>query len=33
MLIAGNNFGCDSSREHAVWALTQTGIKKLVLKL
>ena len=26
ILISGNNFGCGSSREHAVWALQQAGI-------
>lgn len=30
MLIAGNNFGCDSSREHAIWALTQAAIKVII---
>ncbi|ASG67083.1 3-isopropylmalate dehydratase small subunit [Francisella halioticida] len=30
ILIAGNNFGCGSSREHAVWALTQAGIRVII---
>ena len=30
ILLAGNNFGCGSSREHAVWALTQAGIKVII---
>src|SRR3990167_10925533 len=27
ILVAGNNFGCGSSREHAVWAISQYGFK------
>ena len=30
ILIGGDNFGCGSSREHAVWALKDFGIRALV---
>ena len=30
ILVAGNNFGCGSSREHAAWALTDFGFKVVV---
>ncbi len=30
ILIAGNNFGCGSSREHAVWALQDFGFDALI---
>jgi 3-isopropylmalate/(R)-2-methylmalate dehydratase small subunit len=30
ILIGGQNFGCGSSREHAVWGLLQYGIKAIV---
>lgn len=30
ILVAGKNFGCGSSREHAVWALIDWGIKAIV---
>lgn len=30
ILVAGKNFGCGSSREHAAWALSQYGFKAVV---
>ncbi|KAF5278169.1 hypothetical protein FQR65_LT15795 [Abscondita terminalis] len=33
ILVAGNNFGCGSSREHAAWALTGYGFKVVVSQL
>jgi 3-isopropylmalate/(R)-2-methylmalate dehydratase small subunit len=30
ILLAGDNFGCGSSREHAPWALTQWGIRAVI---
>jgi len=30
ILVAGRNFGCGSSREHAVWALHQFGFEAVV---
>ncbi|MES2401814.1 MAG: 3-isopropylmalate dehydratase small subunit [Pseudomonadota bacterium] len=30
ILLAGRNFGCGSSREHAVWALADYGIEAIV---
>ena len=29
-LVTGRNFGCGSSREHAVWGLKQVGIRALI---
>lgn len=30
ILLAGDNFGCGSSREHAAWALTQYGFRAVI---
>ena len=32
ILLAGRNFGCGSSREHAPWALAQYGFRVLIAK-
>jgi len=29
-IVAGNDFGCGSSREHAIWALRGAGIKAII---
>lgn len=30
IILSGNNFGCGSSREHAVWALAEYGIRVII---
>ncbi|MEO0981046.1 MAG: 3-isopropylmalate dehydratase small subunit [Pseudomonadota bacterium] len=30
ILLAGENFGCGSSREHAVWALAEFGVRVII---
>ena len=32
ILLSGKNFGCGSSREHAVWALKDSGIKVVIAR-
>ncbi len=32
ILVTGENFGCGSSREHAVWALQQWGFRVVIAK-
>ena len=32
VIVAGEDFGCGSSREHAVWALRGVGIQTVIAK-
>ena len=33
VMVTGRNFGCGSSREHAVWALSDYGIRAIIAEL
>jgi 3-isopropylmalate/(R)-2-methylmalate dehydratase small subunit len=32
IIVAGEDFGCGSSREHAVWAIRGAGVKSVIAK-